>query len=377
MDIMFWLSLSVVYYVYDGYLRLLKFLSRHSVRKSESEFREWPSATVLLTVYNEAEAIEERIRNILAADYPKDRLELLVASDGSTDGTDALVREIGNPRVKLISLERCGKTEAQNQAVKEATGEILVFTDARTRFDRAFLKQIILPFSDPSVGGVDGHLLFISAPNNPVSEGQGRYWRYELQVRQLESDLNILVVASGACMAIRRFLLRQMDPSHGEDCVVPLDVALQGYRFVHSPQALAYDHMDHQADKEFKTRVRMTLRNWQGTLSRRRLLNPFRHPGYAWALWSHKLLRWLSPLFLILMTLSSMLLAASGSKMFQFIAVASVISYMAGFIGWQAERRGLSIPVASAIYSFLLANLGFLVGLWRSLRQQRITAYRS
>jgi cellulose synthase/poly-beta-1,6-N-acetylglucosamine synthase-like glycosyltransferase len=377
MEILFWSSLFVVYYVYDGYLRLLTFLSKYGATKTEDVFRDWPSVTVLLTVYNEAESIEGRINNILETDYPRDRLELLIVSDGSTDGTDAIARKMTNHRVKLMSLDRCGKTEAENRALQEASGEVLIFTDARTVFDKNFVKEITLPFSNPNVGGVDGHLLFISAPNNPVSEGQGIYWRYELQLRQLESDLQILVVASGACMAVRRFLMRRMDPAHGEDCVVPLDIAHQGYKMVHNPKALAYDYMDHQAEKEFRTRVRMTLRNWQGTWSRRSLLNPLRYPGYALALWSHKLLRWLSPLFLIVMTFCALFLAASGSTLFLLISIAGIMAYSAGLIGWRAERRGLKIPVVSAIYSFLLANLGFLVGLWRSLRQQRITAYRS
>ena len=176
-------------------------------------------------------------------------------------------------------------------------GPVVIFTDAGSRFEPDFIRRIVAVFSDPSVGAADGHLLFTSDNDNQIAQSQGFYWRYELSLREAESRLGILAVASGACLAVRKQVFRRMDLSIGEDCIVPLDVVTQGLRVVHVPEAIAYDAMENDPEREFRTRVRMTLRNWQGTWSRPQLLNPYKYPGYAFALWSHKLFRWLSPFF--------------------------------------------------------------------------------
>jgi len=369
----------VLVYIYGGYALLLKIIaSFHGGQTSPSPCRdeELPSVTVLITVYNEKDGIEERIKNVLACAYPAERLEILVASDGSTDGTDGCVAAMEDARVKLFRpAVRRGKTDTQNQAVARAVGELLVFTDAATRFAPLFLREIVQPFSDQSVGGVDGHLLFVSDPGIGLSQSQGRYWRQELQIRTLESDLGILAVASGACLAVRRKLFRPMLQTVGEDCLVPLDVVDQGYRMVHATRAVAYDQMDSDSAKEFKTRVRMTLRNWQGTWNYPRLLNPLRHPGIAWGLWSHKVLRWLSPFFLLVWLSGSLRVfllgdgwatAAIPGMSFIFIAGVAVVAEL---FAWRV--RWLSL-----VFSFCLANYGFLVGVIRALLGNKVTVYR-
>ncbi len=380
MELLFVFSVAALYYIYDGYLRLLQVLSlsfKYSEKPKRIVDRELPSVTVLLTVFNEAGAIVERLQNILGSDYPPHLLDVLVASDGSTDETEDLVRQLDEKQVRLFRpATREGKTGTQNQAVPLARGEIIVFTDAGTRFDRNFIKNVVSPFQDASVGAVDGHLLLISDPDSGISQNQGRYWGFELKLRELESQLGILAVASGACLAVRRELLKPMCIAYGEDCMVPLDVASQGYRIVHATDALATDLLDTDPDKEFRTRVRMTLRNWQGTWSRRGLLNPVRFPGYALALWSHKIVRWMSPLFLILMLISATVLALEGKSIFQAWVSLLVILCIGGLLGRRGENQRLSLPGTSAVYSFLLANAGFFVGLCKCLFGHKVTVYR-
>jgi cellulose synthase/poly-beta-1,6-N-acetylglucosamine synthase-like glycosyltransferase len=380
MELLFIFSVAALYYIYDGYLRLLQILNlafKSTGKPKPIVNKELPSVTVLLTVFNEAGAIVERLHNILGSDYPPQLLDVLVASDGSTDETDDLVRQLDEKQVRLFRPSiREGKTSTQNQAIPLARGEIIVFTDAGTRFDKNFIKKVVSPFQDPAVGAVDGHLLLISDPESGVSQNQGRYWGFELRLRALESQLGILAVASGACLAVRRELLKPMCIAYGEDCMVPLDVASQGYRVVHATDALATDLLDTDPDREFRTRVRMTLRNWQGTWSRRGLLNPVHYPGYALALWSHKMLRWMSPLFLILMLVSATVLALEGNSVFQAWVSLLVILCIGGLIGRQGENRRLSLPGTSAVYSFLLANAGFFVGLWKCLFGHKVTIYR-
>jgi len=381
MEILFWVSLLVLCYIYDGYLRLLLLLDRlfAAPEKSSSDSSaELPRITVLITVYNEEEAIVKRIQNILACDYPRDKLEVMVASDGSTDATDNLVRSFEDASVILFRpLERRGKSDTQNQAIQMATGDIVVFTDAGTSFDKEFLRNIVKPFENPAVGGVDGTCLFLEKAGSGINESQNYYWRYELRLRELESKLSILAVSSGACLTIRKELFRPMEAIYGEDCIIPLDIILQGYKMKHVSNAIAYDTWASESASEFKARVRMTLRNWGGTWSRPKLLNPLQYGGIAFALWSHKLLRWLSPFFLIIMTLSALVLSVYGQERFVLISVGLLLFYLAGFLGWRSEAAGSRLPILSKIYSFLLANIGFLVGVWKSITGRKIRAYRN
>lgn len=369
-------GLLMLGYIYGGYLIVLKLFARvgsnHCLELALDSFR--PTVTVLVTVFNEQEKIRDRIHNIQSCDYHPGSIEILVASDGSTDGTDDLVTQLAteDPRIRLFRpVRRKGKTDTQNQAIATAVGEIIVFTDANTRFDPAFLRQITRNFANPGVGGVDGRLFFMIDNNDGVSKSQGFYWRQELMLRRLESCLGILAVASGACMAIRRSLFRNMQMTVGEDCQVPLDLIDQGYSVVHDDNALAYDSMEQQMGKEFRTRVRMTVRNWQGTWSYPQLLNPLCSPKIAFSLWSHKVLRWLSPLFLICWLIGSALMFVEGvhAGAFAYLAIIFVFLAMLGF-------TGVSFPGASLVSSFCLANCGFAVGLLKVIAGSKISSYR-
>ena len=376
---LYFLGLFMLLYLYGGYALVLRvvtgFKAGAPIEKAYEDVF-FPTVTVLVTVYNEDDKIKARINNILKCEYPKDKLQILVASDGSTDATDEVVREMRDERVKLFRpKERKGKTDTQNQAIKEVSGEILVFTDADTQFERTFLKEIVRPFSDPSVGGVDGHLKFITDEKSGVSQSQGFYWAQELLIRKFESYLGVLAVASGACMSIRTALFRPMVATVGEDCLVPLDVVSQGYRMVHADKALAFDRMEHDSSSEFKTRVRMTLRNWQGTWLYPHLLNPFKNPGVAFSLWSHKVLRWLSPMFLILWVVAGLGLYWSSSP-FNLLGISSLMFIVLALLGMIANYLNQRIPIASGVYSFCLANAGFLVGVVKALIGEKVTSYR-
>lgn len=376
--ILFWLSLFCLYFIYDGYLRFLQFADHFlTERRTQQGPVDLPSVTILLTVCNEANEIAARIYNILALDYPVTKMQLLVASDGSSDGTDEIVLGIGDKCVQLYqSGARLGKTETQNRALTLATGEIIVFTDAGTRFQSDFLTKIVAPFADSKIGAVNGQLLFAQDVESGIAASQGYYWNYELCLRQLESRLGILAVVSGACVAIRKVLFRPMNPSVGEDCLLPLDVVMQGSRVVHASDAIAMDRMDRDAKGEFRARVRMTLRNWQGTWAYPYLLNPFRYPGYAFALWSHKILRWLSPFFLLTLVACASVGAILGMQSMKIALGVVGVLILAALIGWRNERGRIRIPGTGMVYSFFLANAGFLVGVIKALGGRRVTGYR-
>ncbi|MDZ7804412.1 glycosyltransferase [Thiohalophilus sp.] len=379
MEYLVFLSLFFLLYIYAGYGIVLKTLCL--VRKSFPVDSKFEGAkfrlSVIIAAHNEEDVIENRILNVLECDYPRDSFEVIVASDRSDDRTNEIVRKYEASQVMLVDCQNTtGKSSAQNQAIAHANGDIIVFTDADTRFAPNFLANISAPFSNSAIGAVDGHLLFESDDLSGVATGQGYYWNYELKLRKLETCLGILAVTSGGCFAVRRELLKPLPDDVGEDCIVPLDVVLQDHKVVHARNAVAYDRMEAGINDELRARARMTLRNWIGTWRRARLLNLLLYPGYAFSLWSHKILRWLSPFFLIVLTAGVILLA--GSSMFwNVMAGFIVLAYVAGLMGWANEKLSLGMPVVSTVFSFFLANLGFLMGLvWAMFSGRRITAYR-
>jgi cellulose synthase/poly-beta-1,6-N-acetylglucosamine synthase-like glycosyltransferase len=376
-------SVLMLFWIYDGYGRCLRLLCLLQHRSAAGDIgavedSALPSVTVLLTVHNEQAAVRSRIENVLACDYPKDRLTLLVASDGSTDETAAIVREMAkrDARVQLLESPGLGKTGTQNLAITRIDSEIIVFTDADAEFRPDWLRRVAPRFLDPTVGAVDGRLTRQVAASGSIQASEGRYWIYEMQLRRLESQLGILAVVSGAAFALRRAAFVPMDSAIGEDCVVPLDVVSQGLRVEHLPEAAAFEGLPEDLTVTLRRRVRMTLRNWQGTWSRPALLNPLRHPGYAFALWSHKLLRWLSPVFMIIAFASAALRSAISPGVLSFALLTPWLTLFL-LAGIHVVSRGKRIvPGAGFAWSFLLVNCAFLLGVAQAVRGQRIRRYR-
>ena len=375
--VVFWSNALLLVYVYWAYGVLLKvlvgFRGEAPLRQRFDE-NSWPLVTILLTVYNEESNVARRLANLMEQDYVPGRIDILVVSDGSTDRTDAIVEDFcrGRP-VKLVRTGRIGKSAAQNIGLRHPTGDIVILTDAGASFDPCCVRELVAAFADARVGAATAHLSLLER-SGAVAASQSMYWSYELKIRELESRLGILAVASGTAMAFRRALFRDLPPHVGDDDIIPLDVADQGYRVVHCPSALAYDAMEHEDAREFQSRVRMTMRNWTGAWMVRSLLNPFRHPGYAFALWSHKLLRWLGSFGLVAMTMAALAMAATGTGLFVVLSFAAFLA--TGAVGLWASRRRKAIPLIGTIYSFLLANAGFLLGICKAISGQSIIAYR-
>lgn len=376
------ISLLLIWYIYGGYewvLRVICHFRKSSLFGPEETRKggELPFITVLVTVYNEVHCISRRIENLLNCDYPASKILVLIASDGSDDGTDETVASFPDSRVKLfVSGGRVGKTETQNRALDHAKGEIVVFTDAGSQFEASFLKVVANCFANTQVGAVDGHLIFLINEDNDIASSQGMYWQYELNLRALESRLGLLAISSGACLAVRKGLVRKMDPDIGEDCTVPLDVVEQGYQVVHASKAVVYDIMENGEEQELRARIRMTLRNWNGTWNYGALLNPVKNPGYAFALWSHKILRWLSPFILMTLFLNLNAWAMHGARVGVVGAIGMDLFVLAALVGWVGSRHGVSIPGAGVAFSFILANIGFLIGVIKAWSGHSIQAYK-
>ena len=366
-------------YTWAGYPVLLwalrKFASLFRQESAPATLQTNPKVSIIVAVRNEEGTIGAKLADCINLDYPADRLEILVVSDNSADKTEEIVEEFAkcDARVRLLADRRkLGKSGVQNLAVEHASGDILCFTDADTRTCPDTLKVIVENFADPAVGLATANVHF-GQPDSAVAEGQGAYWRFELLLRELESDLGILATSSGQLLAMRRELFRPLPVMYGDDCVLPLDVRLQGYRVVQDARVVVYDTMPSSIKGEFRARVRMTARNWTGTLARPAILNPFRFPLTSWGLISHKLLRWLTPFFLAVLLVSNILLAVRGEWM--AACLFQVAFYIAACIGWLRARKGASAWIFGYPFAFCLANVGFFLGMVKVLRGQKIVSY--
>jgi cellulose synthase/poly-beta-1,6-N-acetylglucosamine synthase-like glycosyltransferase len=332
--------------------------------------------TVAVTVHDEEELIRKRLKNLSDLVYPG-TADFLIISDGSTDRTESIVQEVADrdSRFRLLRTDRLGKSGAQNAGLATLGSEIAVLSDASCSFAPDYLQKTARYFADPQIGCVTGNLILVQG-DGTMATSLGLYWRFEKILRDLESDLGVLATASGSCMAVRLNSFTAIDPIYGDDCVIPLDLALKGKRTVYADDVIAYDTMPDTAEGELRARNRMTLRNITGTLSRRQLLNPIRFPGVACALISHKLLRWLTPLFLIWLLMATLAMAPRG-HFYLIVLLGQLVFYMLALAGWLRDRSGKTVwPIASQAYSFLIANLGFLLGLRDAMGRRRITAYR-
>lgn len=373
------IAFLLLVYTWAGYPVLLwvvrKFASVPQRESAPATLQTNPKVSMIVAVRNEEGKIGAKLADCANLDYPADRLEILVVSDNSVDKTEEIVEEFAkrDARVRLLADRgQLGKSGVQNLAVQHASGDILCFTDADTRTCPDTLQVIVENFSDPAVGLATANVHF-GRPDSAVAEGQGAYWRFELLLRELESDLGILATSSGQLLAMRRELFRPLPVMYGDDCVLPLDVRLQGYRVVQDARVVVYDTMPSSIKGEFRARVRMTARNWTGTLARPAILNPFRFPLTSWGLISHKLLRWLTPFFLAVLLVSNLLLAVRGEWM--AACVLQVAFYIAACIGWLQARKGASAWIFGYPFAFCLANVGFFLGMIKVVRGQKIVSY--
>lgn len=371
-----WFFLGITIYVWAGYPILVFLLaSVFSRKRNFLEQPEYPFVSIIVPVHDEEQKIAAKLENCLELLYPPDRFEILVASDCSTDTTEEIVRRFiaRDSRIQwLQSDRRVGKSGVQNLAARHARGDLLLFTDANTAMPHGVLRMMVDHLSDPTVGLSTARVLF-GRPKDSVEKGQGFYWRYELFLRSAESDLGILATGSGQALLVRRELFQPLPSCYGDDCIMPLDIRAQGYKIIQEREATVYDAMPQGIDGELRARIRMTARNWTGTLSRPPVLNPLKFPLTALGLISHKLLRWLTPFFLAIILVCNTLLALQ--RQFIFLWCLQAVFYLSALVGWQLTRKQRPAWVFGYSFSFCLANIGFLLGMVKAFRNQKIVAY--
>lgn len=377
--IVFFLSAASILYVYGGYfvlLRLLSFLKNKSGAAESDTTGESsrPFVSVLIAACNEEKDIGRRIENILGQSYPSDRLELIIASDGSTDDTVRIARRYENKGVKVLDFElRRGRASVHNDAVKTAGGEIVVFSDAGTIFKKDFVEKAVRNFRSPEVGGVVGKLRYVKEDGS-IPESENVYLRLEFKLRELESLLGILAVGSGACLAIRKDLFNPIRKNEDVDDILPLQCIRSGHKMIMDSAAEAYDTPPLSLQEELRARIRMSSQAFRGTIRNWGLRDIVRHPCVTWGLFSHKMLRWLVP-FLLLALLVSNTVLMSGSPWFLFFLLSQLFFYFLALIGLAGHLTGRRFFFASHFFSFCAANFGVMVGVLKGVFGKAPAAY--
>ena len=370
-EVLFISSILLIPFAYFGYpasLWLIGMVRKNAVKK-ESFF---PDVTMIITAYNEEKRIKEKLDNTVALDYPKDKLHVLVASDGSSDRTNFIITTFENDGIELLAIEeRHGKENAQKEAVKRARGDILVFTDVATTLDSTGLNEIVSNFADSSVGCVSSEDRVIREDGN--AGGEGLYVRYEMWLRRLESQANSLVGLSGSFFAARKEVCQDFSEKMQSDFRTVLNSAKLGLRGVSDPMAIGH-YLDVSDEKrEFDRKVRTVVRGLTVFFRHLELLNFFRYGLFSYQFFCHKLLRWLVPLFLFTAFFTNLILAMTSSAYYVLLLCQSAF-YAVAVWGWQRKVPPGNVLLKIPMY-FLTVNASIFVAWWQYLKGERIVMW--
>ena len=369
-EVIFALSVLALGYTYVGYPLFIYLKGLLFPRKVKTaEFH--PTVTVLITAYNEESAIAEKLENTFQLDYPKEKLEILVASDGSDDNTDDIVKGFASKGVKLFHQPgRKGKTFTQNEAVEQTKGEIVLFSDATTHYHQDVLHKLLPNFADDEVGCVAGRLIYKDGSNSQIGKGAKSYWNYETFVKQSESRACSLIGVSGCLYAVRRSAYRPMYPEACSDFLICTELYRQGLRSVFEPRAVCYEETNKNPMEEMRMRIRVISQTFTDLWRNRDMLNPFKSGFFAFELISHKLFRYSVPIFLALTLLSSLWLAFR-SGLFLAILGVQLGFYFLAAVSWILEKRNWQIGILAIPLYFVLTNCASVKGFYKFLRGEK------
>ncbi len=361
-ETLFWLAFASAFYAYFGYPLLLLMLPRRRWR--EDDAAPLPSVTLIIPAHNEEAVIGAKLDNTLALDYPRDRLEILLVSDGSTDRTVEIAK--ARAGVTVIELhERRGKAHALNHALAKAGGDIVVFSDASIQLEPQALVNIVRPFADPSIGCVSGE------DRIEGGGGEGAYGRYELYLRKLESRTASIVGASGCFYAQRRELCTPFAEGMAPDFLSVLNTVEAGFRAISEPRAVGYMRSVKSPRAEFARKVRTFLRGMSALSLKRHLLNPLRYGRFAVILASHKLVRWLVPVFLAAMLMASAVALDQPFYAFMFwLQVAFYLSALGAYFGVAGMNRITPARISLYFTSVNIAIVYAWIDFAKGVRQE-------
>ena len=385
-EIVFIVSVALIGYTYFAYAALLvvvtsivqivrdlRYLVSVQDRRAGLPADELPSLSVVVAAYNEEAVIEEKIANLLALEYPKDRLELIIASDGSSDRTNEIAAAHADRGITLKAYEeRAGKITVLNRTIPEARGDVVVLSDANTIYEPDALLKLARHFSDERIGFVVGNLRLTSPTKEFQSEGL--YWRYEMMLKFLENKLGVALIANGGIYAIRRSTFRPLPPDTiTDDLMIPLRITEQGLLGRFEPEAIAHEETGKDLRAEFTRHARIGAGNFQSLWRAPAMLNPFRTRA-MFSYLSHKVLRWLVPFFMILAAASNACLL--GRSIFQVTMALQGAFYLFALLGWLVRRPRVLAKLFALPHYLVGINAALLVGFVRCITGRQRVIWR-
>lgn len=365
------ISIFIPIYVYIGYPVLLLALSKLRTAKTVNSADITPQVTMFVSCYNEEDVIEKKINNCLALDYPKEHIEFVFVSDGSEDRTDEIIKQFHDKGIRLIRQEgRLGKTSGLNLAMSQTESDIVVFSDANAMYDPQAIKKLVRNFNDEKVGYVVGAALYTDGEANSAASSENAYWKYEMALKKMETQLHSVVGGDGAIYAIRRKLFITLEKEDINDFVNPLQIIAQGYRGIFEPEAKCYEETAGDFEKEGNRKERIVNRSFRGLMKVKEVMNPFKTGFFSLEIISHKLLRWLIPVFFFVAAIGSIYLSFANIYIFHIITLLGLTFLCLALYGQhQAQNNKENIqPIFYYPYYFMLVNIKSLFGIIAALR---------
>lgn len=358
------IMVAILVYAYFGYPLLLAMICKFiKYRVDKRDIT--PFVTLIVAAYNERAVIGQKIENILSLDYSKDKLEVIIISDASTDNTDSIVNEYKDRGIKLHRMtKRGGKIVGHQAVISKVQGEIIVFSDATGMYKPDAIKKLVANFNDQKIVCVGGILRYVNQKKSTLGKGEGLYWRYEVFLRKLESKLGKLPTVSGSIYAVRKDWYIDFPGDLADDLIIPLNALKKGYKVVYEPEAICFEETISDKKQELAKRARIANQNSRGLLYMKDILNPFKYGLTAIIVFSHKLLRLIAPILLILM-FSTSLLIMNRSLVFKILFWLQIGFYFAALAGYILVLLGKKNKSLTVPYYFCTTNYGVFLGILR------------
>ena len=376
MVFLFWVSLFAIFYAYLGYpLVLLLFSIFKRKRTKFSKTSITPTVSLLISAYNEEKVIEEKLKNSLSLDYPKALLEILVISDGSDDKTDEIVKRYADQGIILRSYQgRIGKTACLNKAIQLTKGDIIVFSDANSYYDRNAIRELVQDFADEGIGFVTGTTEYISEDIDISHYSVGLYTKMEQITKKLENKMGSCVGADGAIFAVRKHLYQPLHPFDINDLVIPLNIIRQGYRGIFNEKAFCKEKLSRDDKEDFNRQARITNRTIRAIFNNINLLNPFEFGLFSYELFSHKLSKFSVPFFMVTLLITNLFLIPKGPLFVLFLA-GQLFFYLLAWLGFLRKNFASLSKLAFLCKTFLFINLAISIGWIKYFKRETFTTW--
>ena len=374
-ELIFWIAVCCIVFAYVGYslsIFLIALVVRRPLKKAPIE----PPVTFLITAYNEERNLAAKIEQTLSLDYPPEKLEIVIASDGSTDKTDTVARSYADRGVRLVRVEgRVGKTETQNQAVRQARGDVIIFSDATTRYEHSAIRNIVRNYADEQVGAVSGRYEYYNPTGASIGVGSILFWSYENKIKRMQTSIHTITGCCGCIYSVRKSVYEPLPADIISDLCEPLKVLEKGYRIVFEPDAIAYEETTEETNEEFKMRVRVATRGMRGLLYMKALFNPFRYGFVSYQLLGHKVMRWFVPVFMLIALFSNLFLL--DRWLYRVTLALQLGLYLAAAAGVVAEKWKIRFFAISVPLFFVTVNLASLAAMLRVLRGYKAVTWET